>query len=466
MLHRFFADGTVAAHPFLWFWKRGLPMKKSTLALFAGLLLGALPSVAQEASEKVPLLVTVDDLPMTRGSLHEAWEERVAVTEGMLAVLKKHDIKAVGLVTWGNLRDAQDQELLARWRSAGHELGNHTDQHLDLSATPVEEWIADAEAGRVALTEFLATRPEPSPQKTVRFFRFPYLREGDTEAKLDAVRRYLEETGQRNLPVTLDNQDWAFEVPWVEATRRGDAAAREAVARDYQASLRHSIRGYRALGERLFGRPVPQILLLHGGAVGAAQWDALFSWLEEDGYRFATADEVLADPAFQEAHRYVAERGASLWDRLLDQRRREAAERGVEETLQLQAAAWNRGDLLGFCAHYAEDAAFVSPSGLTRGRDDVLRRYRARYKDRSAMGQLSLEAVELRLLHGTERSLMGDARPGAFHGASLVARWTLHFPDRPDAKPATGLTLLVMRPRRLSVLGESSEWEIIQDASM
>ena len=64
---------------------------------------------------------------------------------------------------------------------------------------------------------------------------------------------------------------------------------------------------------RLFGRRVPQVLLLHGTAVGAAQWDRLFGWLAERGYRFATADEVLADPAFAEEHCFLGPRGPGLW---------------------------------------------------------------------------------------------------------------------------------------------------------
>ena len=38
--------------------------------------------------------------------------------------------------------------------------------------------------------------------------------------------------------------------------------------------------------------------------------------------------------------------------------------------------------------------------------------------------------------------MLGDSRPGAIHGASVVARWTLSYPDREDA---SGLTLLVLR---------------------
>lgn len=50
----------------------------------------------------------------------------------------------------------------------------------------------------------------------------------------------------------------------------------------------------------------------------------------------------------------------------------------VEGVLGQQQGAWNRGDLMAFTAVYAEDATFVSPSGLTHGREEVLQRYRRR----------------------------------------------------------------------------------------
>ena len=152
------------------------------------------------------------------------------------------------------------------------------------------------------------------------------------------------ESGQTNLPVTLDNQDWSFEKPWVEARRRGDAAAMARIAEEYHEAMHVSVRHHEETGDRLFDRPLPQILLLHAGQVGAAQWDRLFTWFEERGYRFATADEVLADPAFAAPQRYVGPHGFGLWDRLLDAGRRERANAEVTALLAEQAAAWSRGD--------------------------------------------------------------------------------------------------------------------------
>jgi uncharacterized protein (TIGR02246 family) len=125
----------------------------------------------------------------------------------------------------------------------------------------------------------------------------------------------------------------------------------------------------------------------------------------------------------------------------------EEVRKAVAAVLDRQAQAWNRGDLEAFVSVYAEDAAFVSPTGLTRGRQAVLDRYRKRYPDKAAMGTLSLEVLETRFANGDD---------GRIHGASLVARWTLAYPDKPAA---SGLTLLVLHPR-----GEG--WAIVQDASM
>ncbi len=113
----------------------------------------------------------------------------------------------------------------------------------------------------------------------------------------------------------------------------------------------------------------------------------------------------------------------------------------VQQLLLTQAKAWNAGDLKGFCSAYAADAVFVSPNGVTKGRDAVLSRYQKKYVDQKAMGTLSFEFVETRI--------KGDT-------ASVVAKWILTFSDKPIA---SGHTLLVLHKTATS-------WEIVQDASM
>jgi len=416
-----------------------------------GLLTTSIFGLAVRADDARPLLVTVDDLPISSGRLHPDPQERMAITREMLEVLDKHGVRAVGLVTWSNVLDSTDLDLLRMWLDAGHELGNHSSSHLDYSRVSADVYLADIEQARGKLAELLGERDQ-----TVRFFRFPMLHEGDTEAKLAAMRDYLNRTGQRNLPVTIDNQDWSFENPWVRATRAEDTVAIERVADDYHAALRISVRHHERTGDNLYGRALPQILLLHAGAVGAAQWDRLFEWLETTGHRFATADEVLADDVFREAHAYVGSRGIGLWDRLSAPRLRERARGEIEALLDRQTRAWNRGDLEAFCSVYAEDAVFLSTTGLHVGRRGILERYQSRYASRGDLGTLSFQVVDFRPATGTDVSMLGDSRPSGIHGAALAARWHLTYDDREDA---TGLTLIVLRRT-------ANSWEIVQDASM
>jgi uncharacterized protein (TIGR02246 family) len=128
------------------------------------------------------------------------------------------------------------------------------------------------------------------------------------------------------------------------------------------------------------------------------------------------------------------------------------AEDAVKALLATQSAAWSRGDLEGFTAVYAEDASFLSPTGLTHGRHQVLERYRRRYPDKKAMGTLTLDVLETRAFPAT-------GKPCDIQSVGVAARWRLAYPGQPEKKTAEGTTLLVLRPR-------GGSWEIVQDASM
>ena len=86
--------------------------------------------------------------------------------------------------------------------------------------------------------------------------------------------------------------------------------------------------------------------------------------------------------------------------------------------LERQSAAWSKGDLDAFCSIYADDAVFVSPSGVTRGRAEVLARYKKKYPTAAAMGKLTLSPLDVRQ---TEDAV------------SVAAKWTLEYPDKPAA---------------------------------
>lgn len=64
--------------------------------------------------------------------------------------------------------------------------------------------------------------------------------------------------------------------------------------------------------------------------------------------------------------------------------------------LGVQQAAWNRGDIRQFMDAYWNDEALTFSSGgkTTRGWQATYDRYKSRYPDRTAMGQLTFDALE------------------------------------------------------------------------
>jgi uncharacterized protein (TIGR02246 family) len=423
-------------------------------ALLLALILAPSLAAAQEFPALTgthPLLVTVDDLPIAAGALHPDDASRERLTRDLLAVLRKHRIKAIGFVIWRNVKDAAGERLLDLWLAEGHELGNHSYSHPDYARMDPDAYIADVEKARAALGGFLEARG-----RRLRYFRFPFLREGETPAKLARMREWLQSTGQRAVPVTIDTQDWSFEEPWVTAQRASDTAKLDRLTEDYQHALRLQALLYTAEGDELYERPTPQVLLVHANAVGAAQWDALFTWLEGRGFRFTAPDEVMADPAISEQPAFTGRYGGSLWDRVRHVRRQARAREQITALLQQQAADWSRGDLAAFTSVYDDDAVFVATTGVTRGRVALLERYRARYPDPAAMGALTFDIVEIRDVWGPEITPLGDATPGAVQGASVVAKWTLR---REGAPEASGHTLLVLHRA-------GNTWRIVHDASM
>ena len=72
----------------------------------------------------------------------------------------------------------------------------------------------------------------------------------------------------------------------------------------------------------------------------------------------------------------------------------------IRALLRTQTDAWNRGDIDTFMAGYwkSDDTVFVGASGITRGWQSVLDRYRKNYPDRQAMGQLTFSSLEVHLV--------------------------------------------------------------------
>lgn len=112
----------------------------------------------------------------------------------------------------------------------------------------------------------------------------------------------------------------------------------------------------------------------------------------------------------------------------------------IRAVLQKQIEAWNTGDLEGFMAGYArtDSLRFASGGTVRTGWDTTLARYRKSYPDRAAMGTLSFERIDIRVL--------------APRWATVFGAWRL---DRAADTPH-GLFTLIMEKR-------DGRWRIVHD---
>ena len=74
-----------------------------------------------------------------------------------------------------------------------------------------------------------------------------------------------------------------------------------------------------------------------------------------------------------------------------------------------QTDAWNRGDVAGFMSGYwnSPELTFAGSSGLTRGWQPVLDRYRKNYPDQKTMGHLEFSDLEVRALGPDDALVIG-----------------------------------------------------------
>jgi uncharacterized protein (TIGR02246 family) len=82
----------------------------------------------------------------------------------------------------------------------------------------------------------------------------------------------------------------------------------------------------------------------------------------------------------------------------------------IQAVLDAQQAAWNRGDVDAFVVGYwhSPELTFSGASGVSRGYDGVLARYKKNYPDRAAMGQLDFSGLEFRFLGPDAALVLGN----------------------------------------------------------
>ena len=81
----------------------------------------------------------------------------------------------------------------------------------------------------------------------------------------------------------------------------------------------------------------------------------------------------------------------------------------ITKAMTDQQTAWNHADIDSFMATYwrSSEVTFSGTSGIIRGWDAVLARYKKSYADREAMGQLQFSGLEFHFLGNDSALILG-----------------------------------------------------------
>jgi peptidoglycan/xylan/chitin deacetylase (PgdA/CDA1 family) len=258
------------------------------VAFLAVLALGSGPARAEGVA------LTYDDLPQL--SLTDSTPYAATTTRRLLAGLRRHRIAATGFVVGDKLEGPDHRRrvrLLEAWLKAGQRLGNHTYDHASLNQTPIDDYLASVAKDDALLRRLLGPR-----RRSPLWFRHPYLETGATEQTRQALEAWLQAHHYRVAPVTLENSDWMFALPYDEAVLAGRKAEAARIRRAYLAYTDQCVGWYRAAALQLLGQRPALVFLLHSSRINADSVDEVAAILRRHHLKPVSLARALRDPAY------------------------------------------------------------------------------------------------------------------------------------------------------------------------
>lgn len=246
--------------------------------------------------------ITMDDF---------SWRDLVHLTgaqrnQAILDTLTAKRTRAALFVRASNIDNVEGKALLKAWSTAGHLIGNHTYSHREFNnaAVTAKAFGADILRSEALLRNF---------SRFQKYFRFPYLKEGDTPAKRDAIRAFLAQHGYRNGHVTIDASDWAVDARLRQRLEKNPSADLTPYRDFYLAHMWDRALYYDDLSRRVLGRSVKHTLLTHFNLLNALFLGDLIEMFKRNGWQLIDAEEAFSDSVFSAQPKIVPAGESLIW---------------------------------------------------------------------------------------------------------------------------------------------------------
>ena len=226
--------------------------------------------------------------------------------QAILSALKFHSIKAALFVKAANIDNDEGKALLQEWNNAGHLIGNHTYSHpfLNSSKMTAEAFEQDMLHAEELLKNFTQFQ---------KILRFPYLKEGETVMKRDAIRSFLAQRGYRIGHVTIDASDWYIDDRLRKRLTKEPAADVSAYRNYYMDHMWDRAVFYDDLSRKVLGRSVKHCILVHFNLLNALFLDDLVSMFKSKGWQVIDASEAFRDRIYAAQPKTVPAGESLIW---------------------------------------------------------------------------------------------------------------------------------------------------------
>ena len=288
------------------------------------------PADASATAHGGEVALTFDDLPV-HGPLPQGLT-RVDIANSILHALQAaHAPPIYGFVNAKWLEeDPSTLRVLQVWRDAGFPLGNHTFSHMDLNTNSADAFEKEILADKPILRQLMG-------DEDWHWLRFPYLHEGDTIEKHQAIASFLREHGYKTAEVTLSFADYAYNEPYARCVAKNDQSGIEWLKQSYLRGASDSLVDGRKMSELVYGRDIKHVMLLHIGGFETVMLPHLLELLKERNFKLITLPEAESDSAYAVVPDLPSNWNGTFLQQVMAAKHITASERFEDPTSRLEA---------------------------------------------------------------------------------------------------------------------------------
>ena len=250
----------------------------------------------------IKIAITVDDLPYHGSCISE--EEKYADVINFLDILNNKKIAGIyGFINGKSIEEEYNlKKILDLWKYNGHKLGNHTYSHLDLRDTSSSLFINDILLNEPILKEFYS-------QEDLKFFRYPFLLEGETSEKRDSIRNFLDKNNYKIAQCTVDFRDFSFNNILILAEKKRNKKIIDEIRNLFIESSIYRINAAIKFSNSLFKRDIKHILLLHMCHITSTFFGDVIDAYKKIGCEFISLEEAIEDDIYKTNPNLITDKG-------------------------------------------------------------------------------------------------------------------------------------------------------------